>query len=82
MSSLNTEFEVSLLSNVQGNPKTNTNIYETELAKPLDLPGEWDVALINISNPHNLTNSVKPYQFLSCEFVMTKMLMISNMRLI
>ena len=39
------------------------NLYETELAKPLDLPGEWDVALINISYPHNWTNLVKSYLF-------------------
>ena len=34
-----------------------------ELAKPLDIPGKWDVALINISLPYNWTNLVKPYQF-------------------
>ena len=48
MSSLSDEFQVLLPSNVKGNLKHKPNLYETELAKPLDLPGEWDVALINI----------------------------------
>ena len=52
-----------LPSNVKGNPRNKPNLYETELAKPLDLPGEWDVALINISNHHNWTNLEKSYQF-------------------
>ena len=63
MSSLSEEFQVLLPSNVKGNPRNKPNQYETELAKPLDLSGEWDVALINISYPHNWTNLVKPYQF-------------------
>ena len=63
MSSLSEEFKVLLPSNVKGNPRNKPNLYETELAKPLDLPGEWDVALINISYPHSWTNLVKPYQF-------------------
>ena len=52
-----------LQSNVKGNPRNKPNLYETEFAKPLDLFGEWDVALINISYPHNWTNMVKPFQF-------------------
>ena len=64
MSSLSDEFQVLLPSNVKGNPWNNPNQYETELAKPLDLNGEWDVALINISNPHNCTYLDKSYQFL------------------
>ena len=53
MSSISDEFQVLLPSNVKGNPQNKPNLYETELAKPLDLPGKWDVALINISYPHN-----------------------------
>ena len=53
MSSLSDEFQVLLPSNVKGNPRNKPNQYETELAKPLDLPNKWDVALINISDPHN-----------------------------
>ena len=56
MSSLSDKFQVLLPSNVKSNPRNKPNLYETELAKPLDLPGEWDVALINISYPHNWTN--------------------------
>ena len=63
MSSLSDEFTVLLPSNVEGNPRNKPNLYETELAKPLDLPGEWDVALINISYPHNWTNLDKFYPF-------------------
>ena len=35
----------------------------TELAKQLDLPGEWDVALIDISYALNWTNLDKSYPF-------------------
>ena len=63
MSSLSDEFQVLLPSNVKGNPRNKPNLYETELAKPLDLHGEWDVALINISFPHNWPNLDKSYPF-------------------
>ena len=63
MPSLNDEFQVLLPSNVKGNPRNKPNLYETELAKPLELPGEYDVALINISYPHNRTNLDKSYPF-------------------
>ena len=53
MSLENNEFQVYLPSNVKGNPRNKPYLYETELSKPMDLPGEWDVALINISYPHN-----------------------------
>ena len=53
-----------LPSNVKGNLRNKPNQYETELAKPLDLPGEWGVALINILYPHNQTNLDKSYQFI------------------
>ena len=56
-------FQVLLSSNVKNNPRNKPNLYETELAKPLDLPGKYDLALINISYPHNWTNLVKFYQF-------------------
>ena len=63
MSSQSDEFQVLLPSNVKGNIKNTPNLYETELAKPLDLPGELDLALINISYPHNWTNLDKSYPF-------------------
>ena len=40
MSSLNYEFKLLLLSIVTGNPNNKPNQYETELSKPLDLPGK------------------------------------------
>ena len=52
-----------LPSNVGSNPRNKLNQYEKALAKPLDLPGEWDVALIDIAYQHNWTNLVKTYQF-------------------
>ena len=63
MSLISDEFQVLLPSNVKGNPRNKTNLYETELAKPLDLPGVWNVALINISYPHNWTNLDKSFQY-------------------
>ena len=63
MSSLSNKFQVCRPSNVKGNPKYKPNLYETELAKLLDLPGAWDVALINISYPHNWNNLDKYYLF-------------------
>ena len=55
MSSLCEEFQVMLPSNVKGIQRNKLNLYETELVKPLDLPGEWDVAPIDISYSHNWT---------------------------
>ena len=63
MSSLSDEFQVVLPSNVGSNPRKNPNQYETALAKPLDLIGDWDVALIEIAYPHNWTNLVTAYEF-------------------
>ena len=62
MKSMSNEFQVLLPSNVNNNSRNKFNLYEIELARPLDLPGEWDVVFINISYPHNWTNLVKPYQ--------------------
>ena len=56
MSSENYEFQVYLPSNVKGNPRNKPSLYETELAKHIDLPGDWDVALTEISYPHNWPN--------------------------
>ena len=63
MSLENNEFQVYLPSNVKGNPRNKPYLYETELSKPMDLPGEWNVALINISDPHNLENLDKSYSY-------------------
>ena len=62
MSSLTDEFQIVLPSNVGSNPRNKPNQYETALAKPLDLPCEWNVTLIDTAYTHNLTNLVKTYQ--------------------
>ena len=59
--SLSDEFQVTLVSNVTCNPRNSPAQFETQLAKPLDLPGEWEVALIDMSYPHNWTNLDKSY---------------------
>ena len=64
MSLQSDEFHVCLPSYVKGNPRNKRSLYKTEFAKPLDLPGEWDMALINISYPHNWTNLKMSYQYL------------------
>ena len=60
---LSDQYQVLLPSNVKGNPRNKHNKYETELAKPLDLFGECDVALIDISYPQNWTNLDKSYPY-------------------
>ena len=59
--SLGDEFQVTLASNVTSNKRNRPFAFETALAKPLDLPGEWEVALIDLSYPHNWTNLDKTY---------------------
>ena len=64
MTSHRNEFQVTLPSNVKGNPRNILVQYETTLAKSLDLSGEWKVALINLSYPHNRLVFDKPIQYL------------------
>lgn len=59
--SLGDEFQVTLASNVSSNKRNKPAAFETALAKPLELPGEWEVALIDLSYPHNWTNLEKKY---------------------
>ena len=59
--SLGDQFLVTLPSNVKGNDKNTPGQYETTLATPLDLPGEWEVALIDITYPHSWINLKKEY---------------------
>ena len=63
MSSLSDEFQVMLPSKVNNNQRNKPNLYETELAKQLDIPGEWYVALIERLYPQNWTNLDKSYQY-------------------
>ena len=64
MSSQRNEFQITLHSNVKRNPRNTPVQYETTLAKSLDLFGEWEVALINLSYPHNWLVFDKPIQYL------------------
>ena len=64
MTSQSNEFQVTLPSNVKANPRNKPVQYETTLAKSLDLTGEWEVALINLSYPHNWLVFDKPIQYL------------------
>ena len=65
MSSMNDEFQFIHSSTLKGNPRNNPCLYETELSEPIDLPGEWNVALINIFYPHNWDNLDKSYLYFS-----------------
>lgn len=62
--SLGDEFQVTLASNVTSNKRNKPAAFETALAKPLDMPGDWEVALIDLSYPHNWTNLDKTYSLL------------------
>ena len=59
--SLGDQFLVTLPINAKGNDKNTPGQYETTLATPLDLPGEWEVALIDITYPHSWINLKKEY---------------------
>ena len=50
--SLRDEFQVTLPCNVTGLNTNTPGAYETTLAYPLELPGTWEVALIDITYPH------------------------------
>ena len=63
MSSLSEEFQILLPKIVTGNPINKHNQYEKEFAKPLDLPGEWEVAFIKISYFHNWINFDKSLSY-------------------
>ena len=56
-------FQIFLPSNLKGNPLNKPSLYETKLEKPFDLPGEFDVAMINIVYPHTWINLDKTYQY-------------------
>ena len=68
MSLENYEFQVYVPSNVKGNPRNKPSLYETELAKPLDLLGDRDVDLTDISYPHNWPNLDKTYKYFVLKF--------------
>lgn len=55
------EFQVWLPSSVKGNVNNTPSQYETTLARPLDMPGNWEVALMDVSYPHNWINIDKEF---------------------
>ena len=59
--SLGDQFLVTLPSNVKGCDKNTPGQYETTLATPPDLPGEWKVALIDITYPPSWISLKKEY---------------------
>jgi len=59
--SLSNEFQVCLPSNVIGNTENTPGKYETTLARPLELGGSWECALIDITYPHSWVNLHKDY---------------------
>ena len=64
MSSQSNEFQVTLPNNVKGNTRKTPVQYEPTLSKSLDFSEELDVALINLSYPHNWLVFDKPIQYL------------------
>ena len=50
--SLRYQFQVTLPSNVTGLNTNKPGAYETTLAYPLELPGTWEVSLIDITYTH------------------------------
>ena len=60
--SLGNQFLVTMPSNVKANDKNRPGQYKTTLATPLDLPGEWEVALIDITYPYTSINLNKDIQ--------------------
>lgn len=59
--SLRDQFQITLPSNVKGNVMNKPGLYETMLATPLELHGEWEVGIMDISYPHNWSNIERKY---------------------
>ena len=58
--SLSDKLQVTLASNVKSNARNQPADFETALARPLESPEEWEVALIDLSYPHNWVSLDKP----------------------
>ena len=66
--SLGDQFQVTLPSNVKVNDKNRAGQYETTLATPLDFPGDWEVALIDITYRNTWININKEYHMAMLTF--------------
>ena len=47
-----TQESVTLISDIQTNPNCLGSAFTTKLAKPLNLPGQWRVSIMDISYPN------------------------------
>jgi len=56
-----TEFQVTLVSNVKSNEQNKSAEFKTALAKPIELNGSWEVGLMEMSYPHNWFNIKEDY---------------------
>ena len=62
MSTMYDDFTVTLSSNVKVPADNKPALFETQLAKPIELPGDWEVALSTLQYPHNWLNIIDTYQ--------------------
>ena len=46
---------VSLIGNIHANTGNTEAAFTTKLARPLNLPGQWRVSIMDISYPHQWT---------------------------
>ena len=74
------KFQVTLPNNVKGNHQNTPVQYETTLAKSLDLSGEWELALINLSYPHNLLVVDKPIKYFMSPSTSNPILLKANIK--
>ena len=58
-----TEFQVTLASNVISSVKNSPTSFVNDLARPLELNGEWEVALIDITYTHEWFTLHQDYEF-------------------
>ena len=75
---LGDQFLVTLPSNVNGNDKNTPGQYEKTLATPLDLPSEWEVALIDNTYLHPWINLKKEYHLQCFQYFVTMRKKINN----
>ena len=56
-----TEFQVTLVSNVKSNEQNKSAEFETALAKPIELNGSWEVGLMEMFYSHYWFNIKEDY---------------------
>ena len=50
-----TQESVTLIADIQTNPTCSESAFTTKLARPMNLPGQWRVSIMDISYPHQWT---------------------------